>query len=72
MAREVVSDTLIERKKEVVSQAESAYNFAWMRIGIGVVIAVITFFATGNFFLPMAIVGGGIVSALLAKKKMEE
>ena len=73
IARQVVQDTLIERKREVIKAVEPVYNFALIRIGIGVVVALISYLIfPGNFILPIGIIAGGIVSALLAKKKMKE
>ena len=73
LARQVAQDTLIERKREVIKETEPVYNFALIRIGISVVIALISYLIfPGNFILPAGIITGGIVSALLAKKKMEE
>lgn len=72
MAMEVVRDILIERKKEVVKQTEPVYNFALIRIGIGLAIGLVTYLLTGNMILPIAIIAGGVVTALMAKKKMEE
>ena len=72
MAREVVRDILIERKRDVIKQAETVNNFALLRIGIGIGIALITYIATDNLIFPIGIIAGGVVAALLAKKKMEE
>ena len=73
LARQVAQDTVIEQKREVNKETETVYNFALIRIGIGVLIALITYLIfPGSFILPLGIIAGGIVSALLAKKKMKE
>jgi hypothetical protein len=72
LAKEVVRDTLIERKKDVVKQTEPVYNFALIKIGIGIVLALISYLITENLILPIGLIAGGIISALIAKKKMEE
>jgi hypothetical protein len=72
MAREVVRDILIERKRDVIKQTEPVYNLALIRIGIGLAIAVVTFLLTDSVLFPIAIIAGGVVTALVAKKKMEE
>lgn len=73
MAREVVRDTLFERKQQVIKDTEPVYNFALIRIGIGVILALLSYLILpGNFILPIGLIAGGIISALLAKKKMEE
>ncbi len=71
-AREVVRDILIEKKRDEVKQAETNYDFALIRIGLGLVIALVSYLLTDNVILPVAIIAGGVVSALLAKKKMQE
>jgi len=40
MAREVVRDILIERKRDVIKDTQPMYQFAWLRVGIGVLAAV--------------------------------
>lgn len=72
MAREVVQNILIEIKRDVIKQTEPIYNFALIRIGIGLAIALVTYLLTGNAILPGAIIAGGVVTALMAKKKMNE
>ena len=73
LAKQVARDVMIERKREAAEQAKPVYNFALIRIGIGVIIALISMLVfPGNFILPIGIIAGGIISALLAKKKMEE
>ena len=73
LARQVARDTVIERKREVIREAKPVYNFALIRIGIGVILALISYIILpGNVILPIGIIAGGIVSALLAKRKMEE
>jgi hypothetical protein len=72
LAREVARDTLIERKRDTIKQTEPVYNFALIRIGIGVVVALMSYLITDNLILPFGIIAAGIVSALLAKRKMEE
>jgi hypothetical protein len=72
MAKEVVRDILIERKRDVIKETEPVYNFALIRIGIGLAIALVSYVLTGNLILPFAIIAGGVVTALMAKKKMEE
>lgn len=73
LARQVVQDILTERKREVSKEAEPFYNFALIRIGIGVAVALVSYLIfPGNIILPIGFIVGGIVSALIAKKKMEE
>jgi hypothetical protein len=73
LARQVAKDALIDRKREVIKDTEPLYNFALIRIGIGVAIALISYIVFPDIYiLPIGIIAAGIVSALLAKKKMEE
>ena len=77
LARQVARDTQIQRnrdiKKDVVEDAKLRYNFAFVRIGIGVVLALVSYLIfPDNVILPVGAIGGGILSALLAKKKMED
>jgi hypothetical protein len=72
LALQVARDVMIERKREVIKEAEPVYNFALLRIGVGVGIAIISYLIfPDNIILPIGIIAGGIISALLAKKKME-
>jgi hypothetical protein len=73
LARQVARDTLIERKKEVIEQTKTVYNFALIRIVIGIIVALISYLIfPDRYIIPIAIIAGGIVAAFLAKKKMEE
>lgn len=72
LARQVAKDTVIERRREGTKEGEAVYHFALVRIAIGVGLAFISYLVLpGNFILPIGIIAGGVVSALLAKKKME-
>ncbi len=57
---------------DVIKQTEPVYNFALIRIGIGLAIALVTYLLTDNAIIPVAIIAGGLVTALMAKKKMKE
>ena len=77
LARQVARDTQIQRnrdiKKDVVEDAKYRYKFAFVRIGIGVVVALISYLIfPDNVIIPVGAIGGGILSALLAKNKMED
>jgi hypothetical protein len=64
---------LIDRKREVIKETEPVYNFALIRIGIGVVVALISFLIFPDYYiLPIGILAGGIASALWARKRMQE
>lgn len=71
MAKDVVRDILTERKRGVVNEATPIYDFAFVRIGIGVTVALISYLATDNALLPIGIILGGVVTALVMKRRME-
>jgi hypothetical protein len=73
MAMEVVKDILIERKRDIVQQTQPVYHFSLLRVGVGVAAALISALAfPGLVFIPVGLILGGLIFALLAKKKMNE
>lgn len=60
---------MIERKPDVVKQAEPVYNFALIRIGIGIGIALITYIITDKLIFPIGIIAGGVVQHYKQKRK---
>ena len=73
LAREVVRDLMVQKRRDVVDQTSPVYNLALIRIGLGVIVALISILVFPDIhILPIGIIAGGIVSALLAKKKMNE
>jgi hypothetical protein len=73
LARQVAFDTRVERKRQVIKETEPVYNFALIRIGIGVVVAVAWYLVFPNsVIVPTGIIAGGVASALWAKRRMEE
>ena len=73
LARQVAKDVMLERKREVIEQTTPMYNFALLRIGIGVAAALISIFVfPGNFILPVGIIAGGVIALLIAKNRMEK
>jgi len=72
IAKDVVRDILIERKRDVVKEATPIYNFALVRIALGMAVALVSYLATDNVLLPVGIILGGVVTALLTKRGMEE
>lgn len=73
IARQVVRDLIIQRKHNIVERTKPVYNFALIRIGIGVIVALLSLLIfPDTYILPVGIIAGGIVSALLARKRMNE
>ena len=71
MAKDVVKDILIERKRDVVKEAKPIYDFALVRIAVGMAVALVSYLATDNILLPIGVILVGVVTALLMKRKME-
>lgn len=73
LAKEVVRDLIIEKKREVIEKTKSDLNFALIKVGIGLIGALISILVfPENYILPVGIIGTGILAALLAKKKINE
>lgn len=73
LAKEVVRDLMKEEKREVIEKTKADLNFALIKIGIGLIGALISILVfPGNHILPVGIIGTGILAALLAKKKINE
>jgi len=73
LARKVVKDIMAERKKENIKDAKSTYNIALIRISIGVLAAIISsILLPGHIIIPIGLITGGIVLAILSRRKTEE
>jgi hypothetical protein len=73
LARQVARDVRIERKREHVKELETGYNFALIRVGIGLLAAVVSAFVfPGNIIIPIGLIIGGVISALMIKKRIDE
>lgn len=72
IAKEVVRDIMIERKRNIVKEATPVHNFGLVQIGIGLGVALITYLLTDNVLLPIGVILGGVVTVLLMKKKMDQ
>jgi hypothetical protein len=74
LAREVAKDTVIERKKEIIDEVKTDFNVAFIKIGIGVLAAILVaiFFRGYGSGALMIIITGGIISALMAWNKMKK
>lgn len=73
MAKQIAYNSQVERKREEVKEAEEKFNYSLLKVGIGVVAALISYLIFPDFYiLPVGLIVGGIVAALLAKKRMEE
>jgi transcription initiation factor TFIIIB Brf1 subunit/transcription initiation factor TFIIB len=70
LARQVARNAVIERRREVSKASESDYQFALLRIGIGLALALVFYLIfPETVILPTGLIIGGIVSALLAKRR---
>jgi len=64
LARQVAEDVMIERRREFVKQVKPAYNFALIRIALGVFAAIIsTIIFPGHIILPAGLIVGGVIYA---------
>jgi hypothetical protein len=64
---------MIERKKDFVKQVKPAYNLALIRIGVGVLAAIVSVIIfPGKIILPVGLIVGGIIYALILKRKIAE
>lgn len=71
LIKQVITNLSIQERADNQNKNAPFYNIALMRIGIGVALAVIF----GAIFpdvtmLPIGLIGGGILSAILAKRAM--
>lgn len=73
LAMEAARDVMIERIREEKEQIKPVYNFALIRIGIGVIAAIVSMVLfPGHIIFPVGLIVGGIVYALIAKSKMNQ
>lgn len=72
IAKEAVKDVNIEFRKIEKKEAKTSFDTALLRIGLGVGAAIVfAIIFPGIIIIPVGLIGGGIIYALLAKKKME-
>ncbi|WP_316768484.1 hypothetical protein [Pedobacter frigiditerrae] len=68
----VIQNLFIQQKKEKIDHLTPFYNVALFRIGIGLAAAAIFYLLSPNqFYIPIGLIGGGILSAFLIKKDMK-
>jgi hypothetical protein len=71
LAREVANNMAIETKKEIIRDEKPKYYIALVSIGLGLLAAIIsTIILPGRIMLPLGLIIGGVVYALVAKEKM--
>lgn len=71
LAKQVVKDLWKMQQETTIKEATEDHNYALVRIGIGIVAAIISWIVLpNNFILPIGLIGGGIISAIIAKNKM--
>lgn len=73
LARQVIKNLSVQQKRVVYEKHKPKYNIAVIRIGIGVFLAIASaILFPGRIYLPIGLIGGGIIYALIAKSKMGE
>jgi uncharacterized transporter YbjL len=72
IAKEAVRNVQQEFKYIDTKEAKWDFNSAIMSIGIGVIAAFIsTFIVPGSVFIPLSLIGTGVIHALIAYKKIK-
>lgn len=73
LARQVIKNLSVHQKAVEVKKQKSNFDIAILRIGIGVFLAVVSWLLfPGRVYLPIGLIGGGIIYAVIAKSKMKE
>ncbi|MEO6148582.1 MAG: hypothetical protein ABIN95_13310 [Mucilaginibacter sp.] len=72
LAKQVIKNLTIQRKAEIFEQQKPFYNIAILRIGIGVFLAIASaILIPGHIYIPVGLILGGVILALMAKSKMK-
>lgn len=69
MAHQVVQDLILEQKKEHIKENEEKRSFGWLRIGIALVLALISFVVfPGIIILPIGFLVTGVIILFVYRK----
>jgi hypothetical protein len=72
MIKQVLTNLEIQRKTDQIKEQKPFYNIAILRIGIGVFLAIVSaILIPGQIYLPIGLIIGGVVYAVIAKSKMK-
>lgn len=72
LARQVIKNLSIQQHVDIVKEQTPVYNIALIRIGIGIALAIVSAIVVpGQIILPIGLILGGIVYAIIAKNKMK-
>ena len=72
LAKQVIKNLSIQQHVDVVKEQTPVYNIALIKVGIGVALAIVSFIALpGQVILPIGLIAGGIVAAVISKDKMK-
>lgn len=70
IAHKVAQDILIQQTKDSIQNERPFYHLALIKIGLGVLAAIIVMiFVPGSIFLPIGLIGSGIIFAVAFKEK---
>jgi len=73
LAKEVAKNVLMERKKIQQKEHQTNYNIALIKIGLGIAAAILSaILLPGVVILPVGLILGGIIYAIVTNNKMNE
>jgi hypothetical protein len=72
LVNKVVSDMMIEHKKDLEAAERPFFNVAIVKIGLGILFALVTMIISpGRIFLPIIFIISGVILALASKERMK-
>ncbi|MGC3945808.1 MAG: hypothetical protein QM762_15005 [Chryseolinea sp.] len=73
MAKRIAFDTQVQRKQEVIKEAEEKYDFSLYKVGIGAAAGIVSYaIFSDSDLLPIGLIAGGIIAALIAWHRMKQ
>ena len=69
---QVLKNLSIQQKAEIIKEEKPFFNIAILKIAIGVFLAIVSaILIPGEVYLPVGLIVGGIVYAIISKSKMK-
>ena len=69
---QVLKNLSIQQKADIIKEEKPFFNIAILKIGIGVFLAIVSaILIPGEVYLPVGLIVGGIVYAIISKSKMK-
>ena len=73
LARNVIKNMNVQKKADTVKEQEPVYYSALLKVGLGVLFAVISaLIFPGHIILPIGFIVSGTIYAIISKGKMKE